>query len=240
MLGHDRCCRLRREQDVCWDFRLDFVQTFNNITVRQQRELKSAYRLQTKQIPFSEVWTLVSGCQVTKIPRASSTTSVILVSLLYLPSEEALRIWSMLHYFTFNVKGFHLIQPQMSRHDLTHPDKKHLLPDTVTPLRLSIHAELIRTPAGGVICDVPHLSWQKMRQSCSQPDTDWECKCSGQPTLAYGIVQQLPCTLLAGGNLGCSWRRCGRGRGRWREGLSWGYRWWRRLRCSLLLFNLFF
>lgn len=186
------------------------------------------------------MWNLVAGCQVTKIPRAPRTTSVILVSLLYLPSEEAFQIWLMKHYCTFNDEGFHFIHSQMSWFDLTHPDKKHFLPDTVTSLRLSLHAELIGTPAGGVVCDVPHLSWQKMRQSCFRSDTDCECKCSGQPTLTYGIVQQLPCTLLAGGDLGCSWRRCGRGRGWRREGLSWGYRWWRRLRCSLLLFNLFF
>lgn len=99
---------------------------------------------------------LVAGCQVTSISRASSTTSVI---LRYLPLK---------HDRCF------VIPPV-----LAHPDKKHLLPDAVPSLRLSLHAELVGTPAGGLICDVSHLQRQKMRQSCFQPDTDCGCERSG-------------------------------------------------------------
>lgn len=91
------------------------------------------------------------GCQVTEIPSAFRTTSVILAGLLYLPSKYGGC------FITFTDS----IQPQRPGLALAHPDKKHLLPDTVSSLRLPLHAELTGTPAGGVICDVSHLWGQK-------------------------------------------------------------------------------
>lgn len=57
----------------------------------------------------------------------------------------------------------------MSGLESTHPDEKHLLPDTITSLRLSLHAELVRTPAGGVICDVAHLCNRKCFRDVPTP-----------------------------------------------------------------------
>lgn len=150
-------------------FLLRFHANLSTISRSVGRGSWRAHTLQTKQIPFSEVWNLVAGCQVTKIPGAFSTTSVIPVSRLCLPSEEAFKILiiSLLTLNDFTL-FCHLVQT------LTHPDKKHLLPHTVTSLRLSLHAELIGTPAGGVVCDVSHLSWEKLRQSCFHPDS---CDC---------------------------------------------------------------
>lgn len=115
-----------------------------------------------------------------------------------------------------NDQGFHFIQPQMSRLHLTHPDKKHLLPDTVASLRLSLHAELIGTPAGGVICDVSHLWGQKRPQRCFHPETDCECNanvrhrpaaslyssCWGRPWLQLETVWERQREMEGGAELG--------------------------------------
>lgn len=77
-------------------------------------------------------------------------------------------------------------------------------------------------------------------QTFSRPDKAKPKRLTG--ALAYGIVQQLPCALLAGGDFRRSgrWGRGGGGRhgGRRREGLSRGFRGYRWRRCLLLLFNL--
>lgn len=59
-----------------------------------------------------------------------------------------------------------------------HSYEKHFLPNTVSTLRLPLYTEFIRAPAGGIVSN-----------------------------MSYGIIQQLPCTFLAGtvgGSLGGS------------------------------------
>lgn len=56
-----------------------------------------------------------------------------------------------------------------------HPDEKHLLPNTVSTLGMSLYTEFVRTSAGGIIGNMPH-----------------------------SIIQQLPCAFLAGGDFSWS------------------------------------